>query len=475
LQVVVRRPARLPPPQVPDDEVLVASPPRLDSAQAGVVGWLQYLVPVIGSLGAVLFVVVNPKPIYIVSGVLLALAAVAMGVGMGAQQQLGARRRTALERGRYQAYLAELRRAARGVAEQQRAAAAWRHPAPGGLQPVVRSEVRRWERRPDDADFLELRVGEGPRPLATPLRLESGSGPLNRTDPVAEEALRKFVSVQGTLSDQPLTVRLTEAPVLSVVGPRRPALSLLRALLGQLVALHAPDEARLILCLGERERGDWQWTKWLPHLRAAGSSGDGESAVRVGDASDLAAAAVAAAAPAGMRTSSEEAAGRPWLVILADGVMPPLETLELLRLRGGRPVTVMTLAETQQAEPSAVDVRLRLDGEGGLSVERAGEEKPVAHGRADALGVHAAEALARRLAPLRLSPESSGRRRLMDTIPLAELLGIPDLASLKPAELWRPRTLPERLRLPIGVSSEGEPVLLDLKEAALGGDGPTAW
>jgi len=35
---------------------------------------------------------------YIVSGVLFAVAAVAMGVGMGAQQQLGTRRRTALEK-----------------------------------------------------------------------------------------------------------------------------------------------------------------------------------------------------------------------------------------------------------------------------------------------------------------------------------------------------------------------------------------
>src|SRR5438105_2927045 len=121
MQVVVRRPARLPPPQVPRDELLVATPPRLDSGQAGVVGWLQYLVPAIGSLGAVLFVVVNPKPIFIISGLLFALAAVAMGAGMALQQRTSWRRRAALERTRYRSYLAELRGTVRGVAEQQQA------------------------------------------------------------------------------------------------------------------------------------------------------------------------------------------------------------------------------------------------------------------------------------------------------------------------------------------------------------------
>ena len=98
MQVVVRRPARLRPPQVPRDELLVATPPRLDSGQAGVVGWLQYLVPAIGSLGAVLFVVVNPKPIFIISGLLFALAAVAMGAGMALQQRTSWRRRSVARR-----------------------------------------------------------------------------------------------------------------------------------------------------------------------------------------------------------------------------------------------------------------------------------------------------------------------------------------------------------------------------------------
>src|SRR3981081_2651051 len=269
MQVVVRRPARLPPPQEPRDELLVATPPRLDSGQAGVVGWLQYLVPAIGSLGAVLFVVVNPKPIFIISGLLFALAAVAMGAGMALQQRTSWRRRAALERTRYQSYLAELRGTVRGVAEQQQAAASWRHPDPDALEAFARSEARRWERRPDDADFLELRVGRGPRPLATRLRFETGADPLNKPDPVSEDAVRNFLAVQGTVGDQPLTVRLTETRVLSLVGPRSPTLDASRALLGQLAALHAPDDVRLMLCLSKPARRDWEWTKWLPHLRRA--------------------------------------------------------------------------------------------------------------------------------------------------------------------------------------------------------------
>src|SRR2546428_4765804 len=180
MQVLVRRPAPVPPPQVPQDEVLVTPPPRLDGTQAGVVGWLQYLVPVIGSLGAVLFVLVNPKPIYIISGLLFALGAVAMGAGMAVQQQLGTRRRKEIARSQYLAYLSDLRDRARAVADQQRAAAAWRHPPPDALWALARSEVRRWERRPEDTDFLELRVGEGSGPLATRLRFEGPGDPLNK-------------------------------------------------------------------------------------------------------------------------------------------------------------------------------------------------------------------------------------------------------------------------------------------------------
>src|SRR5207237_10622079 len=131
-----------------------------------------------------------------------------------------------------------------------------------------------------------------------------------------------------------------------------------------------------------------------PHRRQARGSRGGAATVPLGGKRELASAVATEAAIARARTASDEpAATRPWLVVVSDGVMPPADTLELLRLRRGCRITILTLAESQQSEPSAVDLRLRLES-GGVLPERTGEEEPVAEGQADRLGRHAAEALA---------------------------------------------------------------------------------
>jgi S-DNA-T family DNA segregation ATPase FtsK/SpoIIIE len=104
-------------------------------------------------------------------------------------------------------------------------------------------------------------------------------------------------------------------------------------------------------------------------------------------------------------------------------------------------------------------------------VERPGGSGAPAEGRADLLGPHGAESVARRLSALRLS-EESGARDLAGTISLTDLLGVGDAGTLSAEHGWRRRPLSESLRVPIGISSDGDAVVLDLKESALGGDGP---
>ena len=119
-------------------------------------------------------------------------------------------------------------------------------------------------------------------------------------------------------------------------------------------------------------------------------------------------------------------------------------------------VTIVHLVADRTAEPSEVSVRLSVHN-GELTVFDA---EGVRKGEVDRLPVALAEGLARTLSPLRLSQESYD-----------DGSGTPpaDFADLIAAHRQSERDF---LRVPIGVDTVGEPVLLDLKESAQLGMGP---
>src|SRR5262249_11247433 len=85
---------------------------------------------------------------------------------------------------------------------------------------------------------------------------------------------------------------------------------------------------------------------------------------------------------------------------------------------------------------------------------------------ADDLSAAGAEELARALAPLRLDERSSARP-LGDVVRLGELLGLPAAGARDVGQSWAPRP-----RSPLRLDAAGDPVVLDLKEAAADGMGP---
>ena len=85
----------------------------------------------------------------------------------------------------------------------------------------------------------------------------------------------------------------------------------------------------------------------------------------------------------------------------------------------------------------------------------------------------AAEALARQLAPLRVGPVATTSEPLLANLDFTDLLNLGDagVRRRRRAPGGRARVA-ERLRVPIGVGEDGQPVMLDLKEAAQEGMGP---
>jgi S-DNA-T family DNA segregation ATPase FtsK/SpoIIIE len=349
-----------------------------------------------------LFIVNNPKPLFLASGLLFMLGSVGMGIGMAMQQRSTARRRTRGGRARYLDYLHGVRVQLQLAAAAQRAASAWSHPQPDALLAITGSTARLWERRPDDPDFLVVRVGEGRLPLVTQFQVPPEDGLAAQSDPVCAEAMGEMVRTQSTVPNQAITIDLKASPVVSVVGQRAAAEDAVRALLSELAVLHAPDDVHLLLCTRQGAAHVWEWMKWLPHLK--GSSGD-ESGPAICGADGLQAAISARAARARRSSATEQVGPDPWLVVLADGVVPTPEAIATLRRTSSRTALVV-IADSTAVEPNEVDARLRIAA-GTLRIESLGTE---VEGRPDRLGPAAAEAVARRLAPLRLSEEPDARR-----------------------------------------------------------------
>jgi len=516
------RPARQHPPPVPGAgvEVVVAAPPARPSGSGG--GWLVSLLPVAsgaGSVGVLLLLPVRRGALLVavVAGmVLLSMAA-------GLAPRLRERRARVRDRARYLSYLDGVRSRLDEVATAQRRAAELLHPDLPGLLALVGRAARLWERRPGDDDFLTVRVGRGPVALACPVRLDQG-GPLAGHDPELLAAAEELVAGRARVADVPVTLALRDLGVVAVTGPPGPARALARAMVCQLAAVHAPDDLRILASVRSGGEPAWDWLKWLPHARLpspeAGPGPPGcllasgparlaalleaEARPRLERLARAGAAPGAGAGPgpglgagpgAGPGAASAPGPGRwasgvpgdrasrewaaPHLLVLLDGFSPlaPEARLpvvgELLARAADVGATVVCLAAGRADEPAELAARIRLSEVGGLELEEAGPRGRRSGGvAADHGGVAWCEAVARRMAPLRLDRRGARRTGLPDGVRLLDLLDPTGCGLAGPAAGWHPRPPSELLRVPIGVRSGGDPVVLDLKEAADGGMGP---
>ena len=482
------------------DRVRLSPPPAVPDAAGGPTAWTYALFPVLGSVGMLVIALVNRNPLFLIAGAVFVLGSLGMGLVMFTTM----RGRTATQRfesrDRYFAHLATARGELARAAQHQREHATTTHPDPAVLTSLVAQGSRTWERRPGDPDFLHLRAGVG-----TVAALAAPAGhpepPTATPDPAAADAARRLVGAAAEVPGVPVALVLRPGTT-TLVGDGDDVRSLARALVAQLAALHAPDDVRLAVATsaGPAARAAWEHVKWLPHARhPAPPEGHDEEPLLIADTlGDLAVLLEAelerrrrSATQRGATLTSAAASG-PALVVLVDGPIAPGEAA-VLADAAETGVALVHLVHGGDVEGAAVDVSVLVGPAGGGTAVAAGtagaivdvversrpqgvdehDERPPAarEVRADALDVASADALARALAPLRLSRQV-GEASLSEVSDLPALLGIADVASVDVAAAWRPRPQRSLLSVPIGVDAQGRPVHLDLKEAALDGMGP---
>ncbi|MFC9976314.1 type VII secretion protein EccCa [Spirillospora sp. NPDC127200] len=477
--VLLRRPERRPPPQLPEGEIVLEPPPEIpETVNQGFANALMYL-PMAASGGAMGLMFMGGaggagggNPIMWVAGGLFVLSMVGMGFGHMGQgsgerkQQLNSARRD------YYRYLDQIRTRVRRAARQQREALEWAGPDPRTLWSLAMSH-RLWERRPGDEDFGQVRIGRGRQQLAIDLIVPE-TKPIEDLEPMCAGALRRFLRAHSTVPELPVAVSLPAFARIVPTGDPASARSMVRALIAQLATFHSPDDVRVSVCASPERAAEWQWTKWLPHcLHPTEQDAAGPVRLVAGSLGDL------------ERLLAEELKDRPrfspgigpdhlplHVVIVDGGIVTPDSQLGADGIKG---VCVIDLDEAVAPTAEATMLRLNVTPDGLEMLERDRTGKDVAGplGRADRFTTVQAEGLVLRLAPLRAgAPDEPETNLLAGNLTLTSLLGLPGAYGIDLDRTWRPRAPRSRLRVPIGLDAEGRPVELDIKESAQGGMGP---
>ncbi|HKE70189.1 MAG TPA: type VII secretion protein EccCa [Nocardioidaceae bacterium] len=473
---LVKRPPRTAPPTVDPGNLEIAEPPGTPQAPPAVAGLGMMMMPMMMGTGALTgALTAGASKIQAVASLLVFCGAICFASIMIVSQRTGPKKQLREGRERYLDYIEQMRHTLRARIAVQRRSEAWRHPLPENLVDLARNDARRWERRLPDSDFLVVRIGTGDQPLASPLTMAADTGPLNEFDPVCLQAAKELHARYSVLRDQPITVDLRTTGAMTVLGAPAATRDLAASMAMELASFHAPHEVQIAVVRSDANADHWDWAKWLPHAQETQlMDGDVPSrliANSVAGMAEMLAPTMDARLDRHQRARGQQHLPPQHIVVFIDGdgltthqhLISPDPSVSLDRLG----IHVVALVEHRRDEPEQIDDRIQIGYDGNMTL--ASRSHPF---RRDAIPSGVPSVVSRQLSPLRVNEEEEGGDSLTHTVGLPEILGVDDPARLEPTRTWRPRSLRELLRVPIGIGSNGNTVMLDLKESAHGGMGP---
>jgi S-DNA-T family DNA segregation ATPase FtsK/SpoIIIE len=471
--VVFRRPPQRPAPELPRGEIELQEPPALPELAGGNAGAMLMYLPMLAGAGAMALMFVQPgaRAINFLSGGLMAVASLGMIVGQVGRGGGDRKRKLRGERRDYLRYMGQMRRRVRKAMTAQREAMNWAYPDPAGLANLAISQ-RLWERRASSDAFSAVRIGVGEQRLALQLNAPQ-TKPVEDLEPLCASALRRFVRAYATVPNLPTVVFPKAFARILLAGDPEAARGMARAMIAQLATFHSPDDLQIAVCVGERSRGDWDWVKWLPHAQHP-TEQDAAGSVRL-FSDNLADAEKLLGEEFADRPRFEPNSQRnePYVLLVLDGVTVPAGARVI---EGGiRNATVLDVsgALPWKADKSTLRLQVTPEKVEMIGTDRTGKDNPTNVGKPDRMSIARCRALARLLAPFRLSAGAvDASEPLLEDFELTSLLGVADPNAYEPSSLWGARSAWDRLCVPIGVAEDGNPVELDIKESAQGGMGP---
>ena len=251
-RLAFNRPPRIEP-VAPPVEVWLPAPPRSRDR-------MRFpLIALVLPLAAAVVMAVVFSPMFLVFGLLSPL----MLGGQWLSDRMNGARADRQERRDYEDRLSSAQDAIEGALDAELDGLRTARPDAATVGLIAGTPTERlWQRRPDDDDFLLVRLGTGTVPAAV------------RVHP--PDASTGSAASPPRLVDAPVGVPLPDVGNLGLAGPRGQVLATTRFVIGQMATLQSPRHLSIVLLCGredDNDERDWGWARWLPHAEpTAGQS-----------------------------------------------------------------------------------------------------------------------------------------------------------------------------------------------------------
>jgi len=251
-------------PAVEQENIVIEQPPKAGGTPQ--INWLNVLITPLVSVALMVllvFVMGMSAVMLIMSGVMSVVSAVVAVITYSKQKKQHGETDEKIDE-KYHAYLSDVEKRLKEAHAQQLHYMLTSNPSPKESSSIVDSRDRQlWERRPEDPDFLSVRLGTGTIPAAVTASFHQAQVVVDENK--LESEASHLAEGSGTISGAPILCSFLEKKLTGIIGQRTDALHLVRNVITELTTTHSYDEVKIVALIPENEKEEWAWIRWLPH------------------------------------------------------------------------------------------------------------------------------------------------------------------------------------------------------------------
>lgn len=249
---------------LPSGEIEVQSPPAIGSKPE--INWSALLLPslsMIGIIGGITFLTKGSNS-FLFYTVPMSLMTVMVAFLNYKAQMKKHRRKESMRLEKYEKHIQSVLTDIENKTKEQWKAMNLLHPPLAECFDMVRNMDRRlWEKKPQDSDFMSVRIGSGLADFSVRLKIPKKNLSIDedylKTRP--EEIYDTFSKVKNL----PLVLELKKFSTCGLIGRRQDIICLAKNIIAEVTALHCYTDVKLVTVFTEKEKEDFAWVRWLPH------------------------------------------------------------------------------------------------------------------------------------------------------------------------------------------------------------------